>query len=102
MQSSDSRRPRRGKKIPLDLTYSAEPCVCPCYSAHGVLVSCLGCAGLLPRVTQVVGLHTDPGSNNSSLDLELMNSAGSKVNFFQAISDTVEVEMDMLTSILSG
>lgn len=90
VQNSDSGRPCREKKIPLDLAHSAEPFVCPCYSVHIVLVSCLGCAGWLPWVTQVVGLSTDPGSNKSSVALELMNCAASSVNFFQAISDIVE------------
>lgn len=76
VQSSDSGKPSRAKKIPLDLTHSAEPCVCLCYSVHSVLVSCLGYAGLLPWVTQVVGLSTDPGSNKSSVALELMDCAG--------------------------
>lgn len=82
VQSSDSGRPSWAKKIPLDLTHSAEPCVCPCYSVHSVLVSCLGYAGLLPWVTQVVGLSTDPRSNKSIVALELMDCAGSSLIFF--------------------
>lgn len=38
----------------------------------------------------MVELSTDPGSNKSSVALELMNCAGSSVSFFQANSDTVE------------
>lgn len=38
----------------------------------------------------MIRLSTDPGSNKSSIALELMSCAGSSVHFFQAISDTVE------------
>lgn len=89
LQNSDSGRPSRAKQIPLDLPHSAESFVCPRYPVSSVLVSCLGCAGWLPWVTQMVRLFTDPGSKKRSVALELMSCAGLSVNFFQTISDTV-------------